>query len=163
MGKHIVELYGEAEMQHLKRKVRGWNIALCSLGLAALAACIVLTALTRTANAGRMELAVIITSTVAGWLVIYFGIFAALEGRHELNHADMLGKEERTRIVGTPTVTKQRVVIRHSITARRVEVQTEGETQCLLVCESRAKALENSGAVALYAAHGYVAAYEVVQ
>ena len=156
----IVELYGEQELQRLRRRVKGWRAALCSLALAALAACVIMAALTRTANAARMELAVIIVSTVAGWLVIYFGIFAAAAGQHELSHAEMLGKEERTRIVGTPTVTEQRVVIRHSITARRVEVQGDGEVHRLLVCESRAKELAEAGAAVVYAAHGYVAAYE---
>ena len=163
MGERVVELYGEAELQRLRRRVKGWTVGLWVLAAAALAACIAMIALTGTANAASMELAVIIVSTVVGWLVIYCGIFTVAAGRHELSHADMLAKEERTRITGTPVVTGQRVVIRRSITARRVEVQGDGETQRLLVCESRAKALEKAGATALYAAHGYVAAYEVVQ
>lgn len=156
----IVELYGEAELQRLRRKVKGWRIALCSFALAALAACVVTAALTNTANAARMELAAVTVSIVAGWIVIYCGIFVEAAGRHELEHAEMLGKEQRTRIVGTATVTDQRVVIRRSITARRVEVQGDGEVHRLLVCESRAKALANAETAALYVAHGYVAAYE---
>lgn len=163
MEGHIVELYSEADMQRLRRRVKGWRIALCSIGLAALAVCIVLAALTRTANAVKMELAVIIISTVAGWLIIYFGIFAVAAGRHELDHADMLGKEERTKIAGTFAVTDQRIVIKRSITARRVEVQGDGETHRLLVCESRAGVLEKAEVLALYTVHGYVAAYEAAQ
>ena len=155
-----MELYGEAELQRLRRKVKGWRIALCALSLAALAACVTMASLTNTANAAQMELAAVAVSITAGWIVIYCGIFAAAAGRHELKHAEMLGKEERTRIVGTATVTDQRIVIRRSITARRVEVSVDGETQRLLVCESRARALEKAGASVLYAAHGYVAAYE---
>ena len=157
----IVELYGEAELQGLRRKVKGWVIALCALAAIALAVCIVLAALTDTANAQRMELAVILINIAAGWVIIYCAAFIAAAGRRELEHAEMLGKEERVRITGTPTVTEQRVVIRRSITARRVEVQGEGgEIHRLLVCESRAKALKDANAAALYAAHGYVAAYE---
>ena len=150
----IVELYSESDIQKLRRKVKGWFIALCSFSAAALAVCIVLAALTNTANADRMELAAIIVSIAAGWTVIYLGNFTAAAKKHELEHALMLAKEERTRIAGAPTVTEQRIVIRKSITARRVEA--DGER--LLVCESRAKALE--GAKAVYAAHGYIAAYE---
>ena len=157
---HIVELYGEAELQRLRRKVRGWRIALCSLALAALAACVVMAALTNTANAARMELAAVAVNVAAGWIVIYCGIFVAAAGRHELEHAEMLGKVERTRIVGTATVTDRRVVIRRSIAARHVEVRGNGEVYRLLVCESRAEALEKAEAAALYVAHGYVAAYE---
>ena len=156
----IVELYGDADLRRLRSKVKGWRIALCALALAALAACVIMAALTETANAARMELAAVSVSIAAGWLIIYFGIFAAAAGRHELDHAEMLVKEERTRIVGTPVVTQQRIVIKRSITARRVEVHTDGEVQRLLVCESRAMELEKAEAAALYVAHGYVAAYE---
>ena len=155
-----MELYGEAELQRLRRKVKGWRIALWAISLAALAACVTMAALTNTANAAQMELAAVTVNVAVGWVVIYCGIFVAAAGRHELEHAEMLGKEERTRIVGTLNVTDQRIVIRRSITARRVEVHTDGETQRLLVCESRARTLEKAGARALYAAHGYVAAYE---
>lgn len=160
MEEHITELYGEAELQGLRRSVKGWIAALCSVSAIALIACIVMAALTNTANADRMELAVIIVNIAVGWLVIYCGTFKAAVKKHELEHALMLGKEERTRIAGTPTVTDQRIVIRRSITARRVEVQGDGEVHRLLVCESRAKALEKAGAVAVYTAHGYIAAFE---
>lgn len=160
MEGHIVELYGDTELQRLRHKVKGWRIGLAVLTAAALTVCVVMVTLTGTANAARMELAVIIISALVGWLVIYCGIFVAVAGHHELEHAEMLSKENRTRIVGTPVVTDQRIVIRHSITARRVEVQVDGEVHRLLVCESRAKALAKAKAVALYTAHGYIAAYE---
>ena len=155
-----MELYGDTDIQRLRRRVKGWRIALGSLAAIALAACVVMVALTNTANAAQMELAVVITDIIAGWLVIYCGIFSAAAVRRELEHALMLEKEERTRITGTLTVTDQRVVIRRSIAARRVEVQENGEIHRLLVCESRARALKEAGAAALYVAHGYVAAYE---
>ena len=160
MEEQVVELYGETDIQRLRRRVTGWRIALGSLAAIALAACIAMAALTNTANAARMELAVIITDIAAGWIIIYLGAFVTSAVRHELDHALMLGKEERTRITGTPVVTDKRVAIRRGITARRVEVETDGRVQSLLVCESRAKALEKAGAIALYVSHGYVAAYE---
>lgn len=164
MEECIVELYSDADLRRLKHKVKGWNIGLTVLSAAALAVCVVMAALTGTANAAQMELAVIIINIAVGWLVIYCSIFVAAAGRHELEHAKMLSAkkpgEERTRIAGIPVVTDQRIVIRRSITARRVEVHGDGEVYRLLVCESRAKALAKSRAIALYAIHGYVAAYE---
>ena len=155
-----MELYGEADIQKLRRRVKGWRIALGALAAAALAACIVMVALTGTANAAQMELAVIVTDIAAGWVIIYCGTFAAAAVRRELEHALMLEKEERTRLSGTLTVTGQRVLIRRSIAARQVELRENGEVHRLLVCESRAKTLEKAEAAALYVAHGYVAAYE---
>ena len=108
-----------------------------------------------------MELAVICVSTLAGWIVIYGRTFVVAAARRELAHAGMLRREARETARGAVTVTDERVVIRNSITARRVEVSADGRIRRLLVCESRADDLAAAGAAALYAAHGYVAAYEV--
>ena len=161
MEPQIVELYDDAAVTRLERRVRRWRWALRVLGAGALAVCVGLIARTGTANAARMELAVIGVSTLAGWIVIYCGVFVLTAARRELAHAGMLRREERETARGTVTVTGERVVIRNSITARRVEVSAEGKTHRLLVCESRAAALAAAGATALHAAHGYVAAYEV--
>ena len=161
MDKRIVELYSDAELARLERRIKRWRIALWVLAASALAACVGLTALTDTGNAARMEIAVITVSTLGGWIFIYGRNFVVTAGRRELSHALMLREEERQRVEGTVTVTGERVVIRRSITARRVEVTEGGKTTRLLVCESRAGKLAAAEAVALYTAHGYVAAYEV--
>ena len=161
MDKRIVELYSDAELARLERRIKRWRIALWVLAAAALAACVGMTALTDTGNAARMETAVIAVSTLAGWIFIYGRNFVVAAGRRELSHALMLREEERQRVEGTVTVTGERVVIRRSITARRVEVTEDGKTTRLLVCESRAGKLAAAGAVALYTAHSYAAAYEV--
>ena len=161
MEPQIVELYDDAAITGLKRRIRRWRGALWALAALALAVCLWLIARTGTANAARMELAVICVSTAAGWIVIYCGIFVVTAARRELAHAGMLRREARETVRGGVAVTGERVVIRNSITARRVEVNTDGQVRRLLVCESRANALAAAGAAALYAAHGYVAAYEV--
>ena len=161
MESRIVELYGDSVMTRLKRRIMRWRVLLWVLAAGALGLCVGLIVRTGTANAARMELAVIGVSTFTGWVVIYGGIFVVTAGRRELAHANMLRREERQAVSGGVTVTKERVAIRNSITARRVEVNANGQTRRLLVCETRADALAAAGAATLYTAHGYVAAYEV--
>lgn len=160
----IVELYSDADMEKLKKRVKVWTVALIALGAAALAVCVVLAALTNTLNAMRMELSCAAVSTVAGWLVIYFAVFKVSAGRRELRHAQMLRREGRERLEGTVTVTREGFAIRKSVPVRRVEVRSaKGEPRRILVCQSRAKALEEARPAAVYAAHGYAAAYEVTK
>lgn len=157
----IVELYSEAELTRLGAQIKRGRALHCLIAAAALAACLIMIACTNTRNAERMELATILVSTLAGWVVIYGSVFAVTARRRELRHATMLHEGEREEARGTVTVTEERIVIRRSITARRVEVRGEGEVQRLLVCESRAGMLAAAGASAVYTVHGYVAAYEV--
>ena len=161
MESQIVELYDDAAVARLERRIKRWRVLLWLLCAGALAICVGMIVRTGTANAAQMELAVICVSTVTGWIVIYGSIFGVTAARRELAHADMLRREERQAVRGGITVTKERVAIRKSITARRVEVNTDGQTRRLLVCETRADALAAAGAAVLYTAHSYVAAYEV--
>ena len=161
MESRIVELYDDTAIARLERRIRRWRTALWALCAGALGLCLGMIARTGTANAARMELAVIGVSTLTGWIVIYGGIFGVTAARRELAHANMLRREERQVVSGGITVTKEQVVIRSSITARRVEVTTDGQIRRLLVCGTRADALAAAGASALHTAHGYVAAYEV--
>ena len=163
MAQQIIELYSEADMTQLSRQIKRWQTALWIFAACALAACLRMIALTGTENAARMEGMVIAVSAVAGWIVIYCSIFVVTARRRELSHANMLHTENRQIVQGNVTVTSERVAITRSITARRVEVSGDGEIHRLLVCENRADALAAAGAVALHTAHGYVAAYEVMQ
>lgn len=157
----MVELYSDAELARLGTQIRRRRALHGLIAAAALAACIAMIACTSTRNAAQMEMATILVSTVAGWIIIYGSVFAVSARRRELRHATMLHEEAREEVRGAVTVTDERIAIRRSITARRVEVRGEGEVQRLLVCESRAAALAAAGASAVYTVHGYVAAYEV--
>ena len=157
----IVELYSDEDRARLRAQIRRRRVTHAVIAVAALAACIAMIACTNTRNAGSMELAAILVSTVAGWIVIYGSVFVVWARRRELRHADMLHEGEREAVRGTVTVTDERIAIRRSITARRVEVRGDGEVQRLLVCESRADALAAADASAVYTVHGYAAAYEV--
>ena len=159
--KEVVELFSDADLERLRRQIGRRRTFHMALAAVALATCVGLIAMTNTRNAARMELTAIIVSTVAGWIVIYGSVFTVRARARELRHAVMLRGEEREEARGDVVVTDERIAIRRSITARRVEVRGEGETRKLLVCESRAKALAAAGAKTLYTVHGYVAAYEV--
>ena len=161
MERQIIELYSDGDLARLERRVNAWRLALWILVLAALTACVTLIQLTTTGNAAGMERAVIVTSTLTGWVVIYGSTYIVTAGKRELGHARMLREEERQRVEGPVTVTRERIVIRGSITARRVETPTGEGRRRLLVCEGRAAALAAAEVSAVYTAHGYVAAYEV--
>ena len=162
MAEQIIELYSETDLARLNQKIKRWRTALWILAVCALAVILRLISLTGTGNAAQMEHAVIAVSTVAGWIVIYCSIYVVTAGQRELSHANMLRSEERKTVQGIVKVTDEKVAITRSITARRVEVQDNGEPHLLLVSESRADALADVGEAVLYTAHGYVAAYEVI-
>lgn len=161
MNGDVIELYSDADLARMRRHIARWRRALWILGAAALAVCVCLTALADTRSAQRMEQIVIAVSTLAGWIVIYGGVFVVTASRRELAHAEMLRREERQRVEGQILVTDQRFTIRKSVAVRRVEVRDQEQTHRLLVCESRAGALAAAEAAAVYTCHGYVAAYEV--
>ncbi len=162
MEKEIIELYTDADMERMGLHVRRWRRILLAVAAVGLSVCIALAASTDTLNAPRMELATIAVSTVAGWFIIYKWVFTLSPARHELAHAEMLRREERERFEGTVKLTDEQFKIRKSVPVRRVIV-TNGEVESrLLVCASRAEALEGLDEAVLYACHGYVAAYNEV-
>ncbi len=161
MDGKVTELYGGDIHARLERRMKRWRLVLCILAAAGLGACLVLIALTGTLNAQRMELRCVAVSTAVGWVVLYGWMFVVTPARRELAHAAMLRREERQRLEGTVTVTDEGFKIRKSVAVRRVEVRSGEETHRLLVCESRAKDLAAACPAAVYACHGYVAAYEV--
>ncbi len=155
----IVELYTEEDIARMKNKILRWTVGLGIFGGLALAACIIMAAVSTTATAEKLEIASILVSAAAGWVVIYDALFVVIAGKRELSHAQMLHTEERIRREGSPVVTDKRLKIRKSIIAKRVRLP--GSDDRILVCESVAKKLSKANATAIYTAHGYVAAYEV--
>ncbi len=158
-----VELYTDADVRGLRRKIKGWTLALGLFSLLALGVCIALAALTTTGNAQRMELAAIAVSTVSGWIVLYCAIFTVGNARRELGHAGTLREGERERVEGRVRVTRRWLRIKKSITALAVDVETPEGVRSFWVSRSRAKRLSEAGPTALYICHGYVAAYEVTK
>lgn len=161
MNGQVIELYTDADLARMQRHIKRWRTALCALAAVGLAACLVLIAITNTANAQRMELAAVAVSTVVGWIVLYGAIFVVAPARRELDHAGMLRREQRQRAEGTVSLTDERFTIRKSVSVRRVLVTQGDEQSRFLVCGSRAGTLAAADPAAVWVCHGYVAAYEV--
>ena len=153
-------IFGEAERQRLRRHHARWRWGMILLAAAALTAILLLILLTDTLSAPRTELAAVAVSTVAGWVVLYGVLFKLLPDRREEAHAAILAGEQPEPVEGTLTLTDQRVQIAGSITARRVEMAGPEGVRRLLVCDSRAAALEKAAPRRVYAVHGYVAGWE---
>lgn len=161
MPECISEIFTDADTERLRKKIKLWIIALCIAAAAALAVCSVLAATVTTANAESSEFRTIIISTLSGWVIIYCAVFVVGSARRELAHSKTLSEGERERFEGKVTVTRERLRIKKSVCARGVEVETPSGTVHFWVVESKAAKLKDARAV--YAVHGYVAAYEVAK
>ena len=155
------ELFTDDDITRLERRLRAFRAASAGLAGAALAVCILLCALTNTANAHRTEPAVMAVSALAGWAVISVRLFGADETRRTLDHARMLRESERIRLPGGVDVTPERLRIRKSIAFRVLRSRADPERR-LKVIECRSGALDAAGGkiAAVYLANGYVAAWE---
>lgn len=143
-------------LKEKEKKARAWVWALAGLTLAL---CLLFCCLTNTANAGRMEIATLITSCVGGWLVIYGRTFGVQEARHEREHAAYLIGADQTAVRGKLTVTKERLRIRGSIRIRILQLEDGKAIRRLKVNETKVRALRpyDGKAVTLILAGGYVA------
>ena len=158
---YLVELYTDEDMEKLRRKIRRWRIALCAFSTLALCMCVAFAAAADTANAETMELAAVVTSIAAGWIVLYCAMFPAENARRELRHAGTLRDGKRERVEGKVTVTKRWLRIKKSITAREVVAETPEGRRQFWVVDSRAVRLSEAEPAAIFISHGYAAAYEV--
>lgn len=154
------DLYSGEDIRALRRGIARRRAAAAIVAGIGLCVCAILAATVTTENAGRSEIVCISVSTVAGWIAIWLAFISASAMKRELAHAEMLNSSERTEYAGTVTVTDEKLRIIRSIPIRIVTVTDEGgKTARLKVIESRAQALGQAGADAVYAANGYVAAY----
>ena len=138
----IQELYSPEEISRLEKRIKRERVWVLLLAGLTLGLCVLFCCLTTTANAERMELAAIITSTVGGWLTIYRRVFGLQETRHELEHARHLCDAERELAKGKLTVTGERLRIKNSIRIRMLTLENEKEKRRLKVNETRVKRLK---------------------
>ena len=156
----LTELYSLEDLHRLRKRTRIWRIALSCFGAGVLLACVILCALTGTANAARMERATILVSTLGGWTVIGLWSGIAAAGRREAAHANNMLTGPRETVSGLVTVTNQRVCIRGSITIRKVLVDTGEKTLRVNLNEARMKAFPaEPKRLTLCTVHNYVVAF----
>ena len=155
----IRELYSPEDISRLEKKIKRERLWIPGLAALTLAVCVALCCLTTTANAEKMELAAILTSTAGGWLVIYRRIYGLQEARNELLHARHLLDAPRETLTGRLTVTNERMRIKNSIRFRVLLLEDGAKTRRLKVNETRVRALRSLDGkeVALSLAEGYVA------
>ena len=152
-------LYSREDIRRLEKKKRLWTAALCIIAGAAFLACVSLCLLTNTANAERMERAVIALSGGAGCVCLYLRRFTVADTRHEIDHARMLLSGEGAVYEGVLTVTKERLRIRNSVTIRLVTLEEDGKPRRLKVIETRTARLAalEGRTVRVRVVNGYIA------
>ena len=151
------ELYTEEEILALERKLRAGRTALALFAAAALAACVVLCCLTTPRNAARMELSVILLSTLAGWFALYRLRFGLRERKLEIGHARMLRSEPGERMEGSPELSGPEMRIRGSIRFCPVALRCGDEERRLRVIASKADALRRRDIASVYVVNGFIA------
>lgn len=155
------ELYRPEDLSRLTKQRKIWRVILLTLTALAVGACVLLCCLVNTRNAARMELAVILTSTLSGWALITLRYELVVLARREAEHtANMLAGPRVTR-TGTLSLTGDTVRIPGSVRVRRLTLQ-EGKESCRLsVDASKVKALgELPRQVTVSTVHDFVVAWE---
>ena len=157
-----IDLYSSEELAGLRRKNRLCVFAMIGMGAAALAVCVLLCVLTRTANAKAMELETIAVSAVIGWIVLYIARFVVRRGRGEISHAQRMLTGERETLTGVVEVERETVRVPGGVTLCRVWVTEGNERRHISVNVRKAPQLAacNGSRLTLYAVDGFAAAFE---
>ena len=125
------ELYRPEDLSRLTKKRKIRRVVLLALTALAAGVCVLLCCLVTTRNARRMELAVILTSVLSGWVLITLRYELLVLARREAEHtANMLAGPRVTR-TGTLSLTGDTMRIPNSVRVRRLTLQ-EGENVCRL-------------------------------
>ena len=150
-------------MNKMKKKQKGFVIAAGIVVLASLIACIVITALSGTATFGRDRILCIALFGGAGWIALTFWFFFADRYKREISHAETIFSMPEEVFTGKTTLTRDWVLIPHSITIRKVIVETE-EGRKVLNLNSRFVKRFPKGPkmLKLYTVSGYIKGFEEV-
>lgn len=156
-----IELYRPEDLSRLTKQRKIWRVILLTLTALAVGACVLLCCLVTTRNAARMELAVILTSTLSGWVLITLRYELLVLSRREAEHtAHMLAAPRVTR-TGTLSFTGDTVRIPNSIRVRRLTLQEGNEVRHLNVNVKRVKALGSlPRQITVSTVHDFVVAWE---
>ena len=155
------ELYRPEDLSRLTKQRKIRRAVLLTLTALAAGACVLLCCLVTTRNAARMELAVILTSTLSGWVLITLRYELLVLARREAEHtAHMLAGPRVTR-AGVLCLSGDTVRIPNSIRVRRLTLQEGNEVKHLNVNVNRVKALGDlPRQVTVCTVHDFVVAWE---
>jgi hypothetical protein len=159
----IHELYSRDYLEDQKKKNQIRKRILIAFALLSLAVCIGLCFGITTRNAVSRKIAVMVCSTVSGWIFIYLYLYSYRQKKHEISHGESLDGQERKTVTGRVENAKQIVRLRNSITIRKLRVHTSDGVETVNICDSRSREVLNAGhPLKLYLSLGYVTAWEVV-
>ncbi|MBQ6430595.1 MAG: hypothetical protein IJJ99_01775 [Oscillospiraceae bacterium] len=156
-----IELYRPEDLARLTKKRKIRRVLLLTLTALAAGVCVLLCCLVNTRNAARMELAVILTSILSGWVLITLRYELLVLARREAEHtAHMLAGPRVTR-TGILDLTDVTVRIPGSVRIRRLTLQEGKDVRRLSVDASRLRMLgELPRQVTVSTVHDFVVALE---
>ena len=158
----MTELYPPDTEAVLERRNRIWTILTAAAAVLLFVVCVVLCAMTNTANAAAMELRVCLISLIGGWAVIFCVTHFITGGRRELAHYRNVQNEERQAVSGTVTLDPARIGIRGSITVQTLRIRRGDKEQRVHINAKKTGMLPALPAeLTVYTAHGYAVAWEV--
>ncbi len=156
----MVELYGKANIEALRKKTARWIAMAVGIVVLTLALCVGFCVCTRTANAERMLAYTIVTSILGGWTALTIRIFVIDELIYARKHTEAMLTDPRERVSGTFTVTKERVRIKRGVTMRKVKVDGAPGVASLQLYEGLANRFPQTGVTAVETVYGFIVAYE---
>ncbi len=157
-------LYTEEEAAALRKRAGRCRLAMLLTAGIGLALCVVLCFLVTTANAGRMQIAVIAVSVLAGWAVILIWALGRQPSHAEGTHMEsLLANTEREFHTGYLTPQPQIRHLPRSIQVQTVLLETEDHQQRKLSVLARkcADLPQRNILVRVETARNYIIAWEV--
>ncbi len=157
-------LYTAEEKDALLKKAKRFRTAMWAAAGAGFAICVLLCFFVRTANAGRMQIAVIAVSVLAGWAVILLRALGEEPARADGTHMEgLLSNPEHAFHTGRLTVKAQAVHLPRSIWVRRaVLTGTDGAERSLSVLARKGGELPpRDTVIRVETVRGYIIGWEV--
>ena len=158
----MISLYTTEEAQRLRRHAGISARTAAIVFLLAFAACIALCFFVRTANASRMLIRVIVLFTLGGWAAILLLNLVYYPARAGYTHMEGILAGETEVREGRLLILPGAFRIPKSITVRKVNLETEGETLHLSVLCGKVNQLPANGSrVRVCTVRNYITAFEV--
>lgn len=155
----------DEERLSLKRREKQFTVVfrilLCLTVITFIALCL----LVRTENAQMIHRALILTTTILGWICILLWMLGVKESRTQLAHLDMLREGKKEFLEGTVTLTQESIQIPKSIRIRKVLLDAgEQEPRRLNLDEKWINRLPRDGSkVCLALTHSYISGVELLE
>ena len=158
--KHV-ELYHLEETDVAKFRKRKALAGMIVIGAIGLFACILLCTLTTRKNSGTMMPIIIITSIVAGWIVIFLSHTFYGEARAVQKHDELMLTGDRETFVGSFRKTTDVHRVRNGVAVRKVLALVDERERVLGISESKAALLPETFTGRVETVYDFIAAFEV--